>query len=138
MECDRLPVTKFALSPTDVAQYVRLDRCDRYLRLRLHERSEGRGFLKEFGAMQQAIPPLLTLAGAAFEQTLESSMRRHYRVVNYQQVAATGGDGRVIGGSILVTPVDTYGGPWSKGFLFPSMPLPLLDKQRATPGSRSQ
>ena len=27
------------ISPTDVSQFIRLDQCERYLRLRLHERS---------------------------------------------------------------------------------------------------
>jgi hypothetical protein len=91
---DRLRVVRRALSPTDVAQYVRLDRCDRYLRLRLHERSEGRGFLKEFGTLQQAIPPLLTLSGAAFEDQLESSMRRRHRLINYKHEAQLRGGRR--------------------------------------------
>ena len=35
---DGYPVRKRKISPTDISQYIRLDQCRRYLRLRLHER----------------------------------------------------------------------------------------------------
>ena len=63
------------LSPTDISQYIRLDQCARYLRLRLHERAEGRGFLTRYGVAPQAIPPILTRSGATFETTLEQQIR---------------------------------------------------------------
>ena len=53
------------LSPTDVAQFIRLDQCQRYLRLRLHERAVNRAFLRDYGVAPQSIPPLLTRSGAA-------------------------------------------------------------------------
>jgi hypothetical protein len=36
---------RIRISPTDVSQFIRLDQCERYLRLRLHERSAGARFL---------------------------------------------------------------------------------------------
>ncbi len=33
------------LSPTDLSQFIRLDQCERYLRLRLHERLRGKNFM---------------------------------------------------------------------------------------------
>ncbi len=63
------------LSPTDVSQYIRLDQCARYLRLRLHERAEGREFLYRYGVAPQAIPPILTRSGAAFEDAVEAQIR---------------------------------------------------------------
>jgi hypothetical protein len=32
-------------TPTDLSQFIRLEQCQRYLRLRLTERAQGRGFL---------------------------------------------------------------------------------------------
>jgi hypothetical protein len=59
------------ISPTDISQYIRLDQCARYLRLRLHERVAGRDFLTRYGVAAQAIPPTLTRSGAAFEAMVE-------------------------------------------------------------------
>src|SRR5215216_4025975 len=63
-----------AISPTDVSQFIRLDQCERFLRLRLHERNVSSGFMREFGVMTQPITPLLTQAGAEFETEIESAV----------------------------------------------------------------
>ncbi|NTU80126.1 MAG: AAA family ATPase [Chloroflexales bacterium] len=63
------------ISPTDISQYIRLDQCARYLRLRLHERAHGRGFLTRYGVAPQAIPPILTRSGATFEDAIEGQIR---------------------------------------------------------------
>jgi len=47
-----------AISPTDIAQYIRMEQCERYLRLRLHERAHGPRFLTDYGVAAQPIPPL--------------------------------------------------------------------------------
>jgi hypothetical protein len=74
---DRCPVPARAggrrISPTLISQYVRLDQCRRYLRLALHERAEGRGFLYAADVAPQEIPPLLTKTGAAFERRVEAA-----------------------------------------------------------------
>ncbi len=66
------------ISPTDISQFVRLDQCERYLRLRLRERAEGRAFLRDYGVAPQSIPPLLTRSGSAFEGTVERAVAQPY------------------------------------------------------------
>lgn len=62
------------IAPTDIAQYIRLNQCGRYLRLRLHERVHGRSFLSKEGVAAQAIPPILTRSGGTFEQIIEAQV----------------------------------------------------------------
>lgn len=63
-----------AIAPTDVSQFVRLEQCQRYLRLRLHERTHGLGFMRDHGMTPQAMPPSLTQSGATFEATIEADV----------------------------------------------------------------
>ncbi len=76
------------LSPTDVSQFVRLEQCRRYLRLRLHERAVGRDFLSDLGVTAQAIPPLLTRSGVEYERRIETAVARRYPVWDF------GGEGK--------------------------------------------
>ena len=62
------------ISPTDVSQFIRLDQCERYLRLRLHERVAVRNFLRDYGVAPQAIPPLLTHSGKTFEDRIVAAV----------------------------------------------------------------
>ncbi|MCC6443760.1 MAG: PD-(D/E)XK nuclease family protein [Armatimonadetes bacterium] len=78
-----LPVTRFEITPTDIAQYVRMERCERFLRLRLHRRSEGDAFLKDAGVVPQSILPLLQQSGEAFEEAVEREMARAYPLRNF-------------------------------------------------------
>src|SRR5215218_10831914 len=71
------------ISPTDVSQFIRLEQCERYLRLRLHERSANRAFLTDYGVAPQAITPLLTRSGAAFESAVERAVAERYETVNF-------------------------------------------------------
>jgi hypothetical protein len=71
-----------SLSPTDVSQFVRLEQCGRYLRLRLQERLAGRHFLQEYDVAPQAITPLLTRAGRAFEERVGERLRLRYPVTD--------------------------------------------------------
>ena len=84
------------LTPTDIAQYLRLGECPRYLKLRMYEREHGSGFLREFGLAPQPIPPLLTLAGQQFERQVEAQARGRFRVVNCAR--DEGGEGDATGG----------------------------------------
>lgn len=59
------------ISPTDVAQFIRLEQCERYLRLRLDERNVNSNVMGDYGVRAQAIPPLLTRSGAQFEAEIE-------------------------------------------------------------------
>ena len=71
--------TPVPLSPTDISQFVRLDQCERYLRLRLHERiTRSANFMRAYDVAPQAIPPLLTRSGAAFEEAIEETVRQRY------------------------------------------------------------
>jgi hypothetical protein len=62
------------ISPTDISQFIRLEQCQRYLRLRLHERAHGRDFLSNYGVYPQTIPPLLTRSGQSFEDAVEQAV----------------------------------------------------------------
>lgn len=68
------------LTPTDIAQFVRLEQCERFLRLRLHSRRHGAQFLKDYGVGIQAIPPLLSRSGREFEERVCEAVRRAGRV----------------------------------------------------------
>jgi DNA polymerase III delta prime subunit len=70
------------ISPTDVSQFIRLEQCERYLRLRLHERAAGPGFLREYGVTAHPLPPLLTRAGLSFEQVVEGAAEAHTPKLN--------------------------------------------------------
>ncbi len=60
-------------TPTDVSQYLRLDGCERYLRLRFYQKAHGDGFLYDYDVAPQAITPLLTAAGLDFERRVEEA-----------------------------------------------------------------
>lgn len=83
----RLPI-----SPTDVAQFVRLDQCRRFLRLRLHERLDGARFLRDFDVAPQEIPPLLTRAGAEFEIRVTREVCQHDPVHDFAAEALPPGE----------------------------------------------
>jgi len=70
------------ISPTDVSQFIRLDQCERYLRLRLHERSTSIRFMHDYGVVPQAIPPLLTQSGVRFEEDVERIVAAGFRSIN--------------------------------------------------------
>jgi hypothetical protein len=73
------------ISPTVISQYVRLDQCRRYLRLALHERAAGAGFLTDYGVAPQAILPLLTRSGAEFEEKVAAAAGRQFPTRNLAQ-----------------------------------------------------
>ncbi len=66
------------ISPTDISQFIRLEQCERYLRLRLKERAEGRDFLLAYDVAPQSIPPILTKSGETFEQAVEADVRARF------------------------------------------------------------
>ncbi len=72
------PAQPQAIAPTDLAQYLRLDQCQRYLRLRLHERRKELNWLPKYGLSIQSIPPMLTIAGRLFEQEIEDQIQQHF------------------------------------------------------------
>jgi len=76
------------LSPTDVSQFLRLEQCERYLRLQLHARAGDGRLFKAEGVSPQAIPPLLTRSGAEFERTVMESVTSSYAPRNIRDFAA--------------------------------------------------
>ncbi|MCA1670032.1 MAG: PD-(D/E)XK nuclease family protein, partial [Thermomicrobia bacterium] len=66
------------LSPTDISQFIRLDQCERYLRLRLHERGVNANFLRQYGVAPVSVTPLLTRSGATFEEQVTAVIDTHY------------------------------------------------------------
>jgi len=70
------------ITPTDVAQFIRLEQCERYLRLRLQTRAQGDRFLRDQGIQPEPIPPLLTRSGGQFEQRIEADARRRLPLLN--------------------------------------------------------
>jgi len=71
------------IAPTDVSQFIRLDQCERYLRLRLHERTEGQHFLRDYDVAPQSIPPLLTRSGSTFEETVEAGIASTFPLARF-------------------------------------------------------
>jgi hypothetical protein len=61
------------ISPTDVSQFIRLDQCEHYLRLRLHDRFAGCRFIYDDGVVPQATKLTTTRATAARAWTRRSS-----------------------------------------------------------------
>src|SRR4051794_8525619 len=85
-----LPATKpLRITPTDVSQFVRLEQCERFLRLRLSERA-GQDFMEPYGVVPQRITPLMTLSGSDFEKAVEGNLGGRFRSLNY--AALTGND----------------------------------------------
>ena len=78
---DSLSLTQNKLSPTDFSQYLRLDRCERYLRLRMVEREHKTGFLDDFGVSPQEPPKVLAAAGDLFEAEVFRELREKNRVL---------------------------------------------------------
>src|SRR5918912_4028996 len=81
------PSGRLKVSPTDVSQFIRLEQCGRYLRLRLHERSAGRDFLEDYGVWPQSIPPLLNRSGGEFESCTEAAVAGRFPTINLAREA---------------------------------------------------
>ena len=64
-------------APTDIAQFVRLQQCHRFLRLRLAERAHGQGFLRDFAVSLQDPPPLMMSGGIDFETLVFEQISRN-------------------------------------------------------------
>lgn len=76
------PARPLRVTPTDVSQFVRLEQCERFLRLRLTERS-GRDFMSEYDVTHQRIAPILSLSGRTFEEGVEADLGGRFRAVHY-------------------------------------------------------
>src|SRR2546423_754299 len=85
-------VCTLRLSPTDLSQFIRMEQCQRYLRLRLHERAGGDGFMAAHGVRPQAMPPLLTRSGREFEERVEREVGARFPVRHLLEEAGGGQD----------------------------------------------
>lgn len=75
------------ISPTDVAQFIRLDQCQRFLRLRVTEASRRGDFLRGFGVSPQDPPPLMMKGGEAFEDDVYAGIRSNRIVRHLREIA---------------------------------------------------
>ncbi len=86
----KLPVLPSAttrrITPTDVSQFVRLEQCERFLRLRLAERA-GHDFMEAYGVTSQRIAPLMSLTGQRFEEQVETALTPRFRVIHFARQA---------------------------------------------------
>ncbi len=74
-----------------MAQFIRLEQCQRYLRLRLHERANGQHFLQQYGVAPQSIPAILTRSGASFERSVEQAVGDSFCKINFAEDMAHAG-----------------------------------------------
>lgn len=80
------------VAPTDIASYLRLDQCERFLKLQLHYRNAGSGFLAEADVAPQALSTLLSGIGEDFEEVVLAELRETLPVVDYSLQRSTGSD----------------------------------------------
>jgi hypothetical protein len=104
-----------SISPTDVSQFIRLDQCRRYLRLRLYERNGNSGFMDDYGVVRQSIPPILTRSGKEFEQRVERAVNA--RFLNYDLAKGRSSEGDANDNALLVRHAMEMG-PGEVEFLF--------------------
>jgi hypothetical protein len=62
------------ISPTDVAQFVRFEQCERMLRFALHGRNADYNWMQSAGLYPQSLAPLLQGSGRDFEDAVESAL----------------------------------------------------------------
>jgi hypothetical protein len=92
-----LPVAEgepLRLSPTDLSQFIRLEQCERYLRLRLYEHRHGQQFFRDYGVHPQPIAPLLTRSGREFEERVEAALAARFRTAHLKREAGGTGSRR--------------------------------------------
>lgn len=80
------------LSPTDVSHFIRLDQCERYLRIRLYEHLNSQQFFRDHGVRPQPIPPLLTRSGRRFEERVEREIGGRCPSLNFAAAAGRSGN----------------------------------------------
>lgn len=80
------------LAPTDIAQFIRLDQCQRYLRLRLTERARKGDFIRRAQVSPQDPPPLMMLGGTDFEAEVYARIRARRSVRDMREGRAKQAD----------------------------------------------
>ncbi len=85
-----VPLDNLQLAPTDIARFISQEQCQRYLRLRLHQREYGESFLKNTNSVPQTIPPMLRREGKTFEADIEAAIGKHLPTTNLEIDAPKG------------------------------------------------
>jgi hypothetical protein len=65
-----------------MSQFVRLEQCERFLRLRIAERA-GLDFMTAFDVAPQRITPLLSMSGRSFEDAIEVDLGERFQTTHY-------------------------------------------------------
>ena len=76
------------VSPTDLSQFIRLDQCQRFLRLQLHLRQTSEAFLHDYDVALQSIPPILTRSGATFEDEIGAATDQAFPTTHFEHAVA--------------------------------------------------
>lgn len=87
---DNAPGKPLRVSPTDLSQYIRLDQCQRFLRLQLHLRQTSEAFLHDYDVALQSIPPILTRSGATFESAIETGTSAALPTTHFERTVGRG------------------------------------------------
>ncbi len=70
--------------PTDFTEFIGLEQCYRYLRLKMTDRIKGVDVIRDSGLYPNYVTPIMSLAGREFENNVESELRKHFtRVENF-------------------------------------------------------
>jgi hypothetical protein len=67
-----------------VSQFVRLEQCERFLRLRLAEMA-GQKFMEPYDVAVQRVTPLMTLSGRKFEDAVKKELGGRFRFLHYAE-----------------------------------------------------
>ena len=98
------------IAPTDISQFIRLDQCERYLRLRLHERAFGQRFMREYDVTPQSIPVLLTRSGSDFEEQTERVVGTSFPTENFAERVRESGSRQADNDRVIATARDLASG----------------------------
>lgn len=74
------------VTPTDISQFVRLEQCERFLRLKLAERA-GHKFMESYGVTVQRVTPIMSLSGNRFEGEIEKELKARFPTIHYAELA---------------------------------------------------
>jgi hypothetical protein len=92
-------------APTDLAGYLRLDQCERFLKLQIHYRNAGSDFMTEMDVVPRALSPVLSDIGRAFEATVIEQLQRAMPVIDYSLQRTTATDNLELIRALLELPV---------------------------------
>lgn len=92
-----VPADARTISPTDIAQFIRVRSCQRYLRLRLRARSDRYQFMRDYDVVPELLPPLLRTSGLKFERDVQEAISRHTRLVSFDGEKKRNDNERLIG-----------------------------------------